>query len=119
MAGFANADLSSGAGGAAAGEAHSVADAWRWDLMVWTLNDPPDLERAFRAVLTWSPLWNPQALADDPSPVVRQLHRDLRTYLDRLLKDGRVVVKHAAGKPVLERRQADGTVTRRVLGSAL
>src|SRR5207245_7408211 len=64
------------------------------------------------------PLWNPDALADDPAPVVRQLHRDLRTYLDRLVNDGQVIVKKPAGEPVLE-RQADGTVTRRVLGSAL
>lgn len=111
LAGFANADL-----------AHAKAsglDAWRWQAIVWSLADPPDLEVAFRAPpLSWSPLWDPQRTVDDPSPVVRQLHRDLRAYLDRLLADARVIVKHAAGEPLLE-RHPDGTVTRRVIGSAV
>ncbi len=110
LAGFANAEL-----------AHAKAsglDAWRWQAIVWSLADPPDLEVAFRAALSWSPLWNPHTQADDPSPVVRQLHRDLRAYLDRLLADGRVGVKHAAGEPLLE-RHADGSIIRWLIGSAV
>lgn len=110
MADFTNADLASAT--------PATLDGWRWQAIVWALANPPDLEHALLAALSWSPLWNPHSQADTPAPVVRQLHRDLRAYLDRLLADGRVVVKHAAGEPLLE-RNADGIVTRRVMGSAV
>src|SRR5262249_29894366 len=117
LADFANADL--------AGATADALDAWRWQALVWSLADPPDLEaavatgarRATVQALTWSPLWHPHLAADDPHPVVVQLQRDLRGCLNGLLVDGRVLVKDAAGDPLLD-RQADGTVTRRVIGDA-
>src|SRR5438128_1743536 len=77
LADFGNADLS--------GAPPAAFDGWRWQAVVWSLADPPELEQAFRTALTWSPLWNPHDRMDDPSPVVLQLQRDLRTYVDGLL----------------------------------
>ena len=115
---FANADLTHAT--------PAAFNAWRWQAIVWSQADPADLGLAFARgasgtsvqPLTWGPLWEPHALADDPAHAVRHLQRHIRACLDGLLTRGSVVVKQAAGEPLLERRP-DGTVVRRVAGSAL
>jgi hypothetical protein len=104
---FANADLS------AATDAE--LDRRRWEIIAWSLGEPGglDIPRAYGRALSWSPL---ELL--DREILVELFQRPLRDYLHAMVHEGAALIREAAGEPLLE-RLPDGTVTRRLVGSAI